>query len=657
VSTGTAAWECKRLGGYGFVRPQLTNAFIVCGAKVIIDGRAFDWGFERGDGDGWVAAKTLGHAVPNLPVAERRLEWGLRPAILPAMIEEPRRVGAVRHVEQVTSDDTRPLRIEEANHRADEAPAWQRLLKDPSPLTIPPHTRRRVIVDFDEYYCGYPELITTGGRGASVRLMFAEALFEQPEGKTKGNRDAVDGKFFVGVGDTFLPDGGPRCTFETLWWEAGRYMEVLVQTGAEPLTIESLLIRETRYPLDFAVDFESSDPRLAEVIPVALRTLRMCAHETYMDCPYYEQLMYVGDTRLEVLTTYVASPDERLPRKAIELFDLSRDPSGLTQARYPTRVSQTIPPFSLFWVGMVHDYAMWRDDAAFVRARLPGVRAVLDAYRAHTNRDGLVGHIDGWNTVDWVKAWPHGMPPGAHGGANATINFQTAMMLRLAAELEEQAGEPELGARNRKTADRVAAAANAAFWDESRGLYGEDAAHARFSEHAQCLALIGGSVPVDRRARVAQGLLNDPDLDRTTIYYSHYLFEACRLLGRIDRVFDRMGLWFGLRAGGFRTTPEMPEPSRSDCHAWGAHPVFHYFASVLGVRPAAAGFKRVRIEPQLGPLTWAKGTLVHPAGALTVEVKLTDGRLSGSVELPPSVSGTLAHGGQERELRPGSTRL
>ena len=30
----------------------------------------------------------------------------------------------------------------------------------------------------------------------------------------------------------------------------------------------------------------------------------MCAHETYMDCPYYEQLQYGGDTRLEILATY-----------------------------------------------------------------------------------------------------------------------------------------------------------------------------------------------------------------------------------------------------------------------------------------------------------------------------------------------------------------
>ena len=98
---------------------------------------------------------------------------------------------------------------------------------------------------------------------------------------------------------------------------------------------------------------------------------------------------------------------------------------------------------------MVHDYAMWRDDAAFVRDRLPGVRAVLDAYRARLTADGLVGPLDGWNFMDWVPGWGGGMPPGAHGAANATINFQAVMVLRLAAELEEHAGEPELAAERR----------------------------------------------------------------------------------------------------------------------------------------------------------------------------------------------------------------
>ena len=105
-----------------------------------------------------------------------------------------------------------------------------------------------------------------------------------------------------------------------------------------------------------------------------------------------------------------------------------------------------------------------------------------------------------------------------------------------------------------------------------------------------------------------------------------------------------MGLWFELPALGFTTTPEQPEPSRSDCHAWGAHPLYHYFATVLGIRPASPGFATVEIRPQLGSLTDARGTLVHPRGEIAVDVREGEDGLHGRVTLPPGVSGQLQVG-------------
>jgi len=89
----------------------------------------------------------------------------------------------------------------------------------------------------------------------------------------KGNRDDIEGKAFIGIGDTFEPDGGSHRAFSTLWWEAGRYLEIIVNTADEPLTIDSFSLRETRYPHEWSSRFKASDPRLADVIPIARRTL------------------------------------------------------------------------------------------------------------------------------------------------------------------------------------------------------------------------------------------------------------------------------------------------------------------------------------------------------------------------------------------------
>ena len=68
------------------------------------------------------------------------------------------------------------------------------------------------------------------------------------------------------------------------------------------------------------------------------------------------------------------------------------------------------------------------------------------------------------------------------------------------------------------------------FWDETRGLLADDIAHKHFSEHSQCLALLAGGLDAVRAERIADSLLKQDGLDRTTIYFTHYLFEAYRLI-------------------------------------------------------------------------------------------------------------------------------
>ncbi|MBN1372678.1 MAG: hypothetical protein JW987_12125 [Anaerolineaceae bacterium] len=658
LATGRAPWEAKLLSGFSFTPPM---SAIFVGHKQVLDGTQYGWGFERGEGPGWQSARVL--ALGATAGANNELPADshfLLPAALPPRLDEPRWLGTVRNISAPALSETHSIPVRAADHLAEEEPAWAGLLHGANEVTLPPNTRRRVIIDLEDYYCLYPEWVVSGGQGGSLRLQFQESLFANPATWDKGHRGEVEGKFFTmiwrntdGLGDSFKLNGGEQRRLDTLWWNAGRYVEVLLETSNQPLTIHSVLWHETRYPLEAQSAFQADDQRLDKVFKLGVRALQMCAHETYMDCPFYEQMLYAGDGRLECLVTYALTEDDRLPRKVLQLFDWSRLPEGLTQSRYPSRIRQMIPPFSLWWVAMVSDYLLWRGDPAFVRSLLPGVRAVLDAFTHLREADGLVRSPEGWNYVDWVPAWDSGIPPGGlPGEICGPINWQYVLALRLSAGLETYCGDNELAVRWQRLAVETARALTERYWDEERGLFADDASHTIFTEHSQCLAVLSGLIPAQHQDLISRNLFSAGDLTRPTVYFMHYFFEACRELDRMDVFFERMQAWFEMSELDFKTTYETDPPAgtRSDCHAWGAHPLFHYFSSVLGIRPIAPGFEVVEIAPQLGPLQRAAAQMVHPRGRVDVEAEVTPQGLRVRISLPKGVKGVLRRGEQLIDL-------
>jgi hypothetical protein len=302
-----------------------------------------------------------------------------------------------------------------------------KLLQGAGAVSVPANTEVAVLVDLQNYFTAYPRLRLSGGKGAKVSVGWAEGLYEVDAAgkrlKSKGNRDEIVGKLFYGNTDTVVSDGGSGRDYRTWWWRAGRYLKLTVRTAEEPVTLDRFDLLESRYPIEDEGRFASSDAALDAVSPLLVRGLQMCAHETYMDCPYYEQLMYVGDTRLEMLTTYQMTPDTRLPERGIELYDWSRSTWGLVAEHYPSRTPQLSPTFSLIWVSLVRDFAFWRDDPDFVRQRLTGVRSVIEEFRALRGPSGLLEQVPGWPFVDWVPAWSVGNAPDGIKGISSINNL------------------------------------------------------------------------------------------------------------------------------------------------------------------------------------------------------------------------------------------
>ena len=331
----------------------------------------------------------------------------------------------------------------------------------------------------------------------------------------------------------------------------------------------------------------------------------------------------MGDTRIQGLITLYMSDDDRLVRQAIEHFDLSRIPEGITASRYPSDLGQYIPTFSPIWVAMVHDYWMHRDAPEYVRGFLPGIRSVLGWFEGRIDETGMLGPIPWWPFVDWAKGWDRGVPPGGGEGHSTVISLQFVYALERAAELEGRLGVAGLADHYRSLAQKVRDAVRRRAWDTARGLFRDKPEGDTYSQQANVMAILTDAVAPAEQAALMERVLSDTTLTQSTYYFSYYQLEALRKAGLGERYVDQLAPWRGMLDLGLTTVPETPEPTRSDSHAWSAHPNYGLLATVLGVRPAEPGFKSVRIAPNLGPLRRAEGRVPHPQGEIVVRLART----------------------------------
>ena len=503
----------------------------------------------------------------------------------------------------------------------------------------------------------YPEIIVSYGKGSTITFTYAEALFDK-NGK-KGNRNEITGKEIAGNFDIIQPDGGLNRLYRPLWMRTYRYLQLDITTADDSLKIEDLYGMSTGYPFEEKAKFSSNDASLQDIWNVGWRTAKLCAGETYFDCPYYEQLQYEGDTRIQSLISLYVTGDDRLMRKALLNFYDSRVPEGLTQGRYPSNRLQVIPPFSLYWVTMVYDYWMHRKDDKFVSQFLTGITGVLDWYEKHIDHQkNMLGPMNWWNFTDWNNAFPGGTPPGADKGNSSIITLQYVNTLLQAAPLFESFGKKEQALQFRNLAAVLMKGTYKNCFDQAKGEMADNALKNSFSQHASIMGVLTGCIPVADQKAVMKKVLNDTTLSQATFYYRFYLTRALKKAGMADLYYSQLKPWRDMIKIGLTTFAENPDPTRSDCHAWSSSPNYDFIATICGIVPGSAGFAMVRIEPALGELTNASCEFPHPDGNISVTLnrKGTNG-IKADIVLPSKLTGVFIWKGKEVMLHGGKQRI
>jgi alpha-L-rhamnosidase len=641
-----SSWRVRDEAGRGALGHNGVHDYFAAGPAERIDGRAVDWSWDQpGDADGWDTPQEVGHAATR-EAQDADNNWELVQDALPPM-------------EHRLTDAGKPVRVD----GLPSLPAFPA-----APLEIPAHAHITLLLDRGVLQTAYPELTVSGGRDATIAVTYSEALYDA-QGQ-KGNRNEIEGRHIAGITDEFIAGGGESRRFQPLWWRTWRYLQLDVTTKEEPLRLEGFRAWFSAYPFDAKAAIAGDIPQLDALWQTGWRTARLCAHETYMDAPYWEQLQYVGDTRIQALISYVMTGDSRLARQAIVNIDDSRTPEGITQSRYPSGLPQFIPPFSLLWVGMVHDYWMYVDDLALVKETLPHTRTVLDWFAARQRPDGLLGKLPWWEFGDWTATYRDGVPPQEADGGSALLTLQFIEALHDAGELESRYGSHERAQEYEARIRKASAALNAKNWDPRYGLYADTPAKKTYSIEANILAVWLDVAPHQEQAPILRRLLASspghetaldgkpiPAMSAPTYYFRFYLSRALAHAGLGDEYVHQLGPWYDMLRLGLSTWAENPEPTRSDCHAWSASPNYDLLTLVAGIQPAEPGFKKVLVAPHLRGLHQLDATMAHAGGTIHTVYQLNGADWTATVTLPQSLAGELVWGVHRYPLHEGTQVL
>ena len=562
--TNPSGWRCWWDRS---LQPQPERAGTVRGHVGVGSGEVFEaesypsaWdhpGFHDSD---WSVPRVVCERAAN-PWGNLPLGHDLRPEPIPAMREYAVSWARVAAYE---SDSA-------------EAEVQSPTLHVPVGFYFPPHTRTRIVLDRGVVTNAYPTLCWAGGEGARMRLVWCEAPLDPITGG-KGDRGEVEGRTLPGLCDVIRCGKAYTGVWEPLWFRSFRYLEWTVETADEPLAVQGPELAATEFPLE-----RRRSPRLPEVDPnwagfldMTDRTARLCSHETFFDCPHYEQSQFPGDARILARYHYAVYDEDRLARKAIDDLHAGRTHTGLLRSHWPSRMEQVISTYSLAWIGMLHDFLAYRGEGAFLRPYLPAARAILDWFDLHRRGDGLVGHCEAPFT-DWAEGFTAGNAPQGDASGDGGSSIVTAMVAQAAgelAELERACGVEAWSTRWQAMAASCGEAVRARCWDDKRRILADTPDRRHFSVHAQVQATLAGVLGEDEAGAALRRAMREPTMVQPgTLYYHYWLGIALLRCGERDAAAALLDDWLAmLRGTGLTTWPEANKPDppgpRSDCHGW-----------------------------------------------------------------------------------------
>jgi hypothetical protein len=467
---------------------------------------------------------------------------------------------------------------------------------------------------------------------------------------------------------------------ESFDYESLRFLQVHVREAAGPVVLSDVGVRRRSYPWPRPPHFRCGEARLQRVFEASFNTLVNSAQETIVDGMGRERQQYSGDGAHQLHATRLACGDRQLARRFLRTYPMGQTLEGYFLDCWPAwdrlnRIAQrqvgATPWGPLVDHGITLVYDAWRHWQETGESDLPVLlypRFVRFAEYLLARRDanGLLP-VEGWGVpAVWID---NGFERARH--RQCALNLFAAAVLGSAlGPLAALAGDAAGQKRWTSASAALLAAAVRRHWSSERGLFvanlpwEDEEGTAVLDDRSLATALLFDQCPGGRTAESVAALASPrPALVLGYPANAHWRMQALARHGRIDAVLRELReRWAVLPAVvQNNTTPEdwgvRPDSSDQWSHC-AVGPLFVLYMDVAGIRPAAPGFERVSVRPQLGDLPSLELTCHTVRGPIPFAARRQQGGHVVAVTLPEGMAGELLLPSGERvALAPGQTTV
>lgn len=361
-----------------------------------------------------------------------------------------------------------------------------------------------------------------------------------------------------------------------------KYLQV---QSEKPLNEIKISIVPTMYPVS-----EQPRPKLDtlenEIYDTCVRTLKLCMHEHYEDCPWREQALYAMDSRNQMLCGYYAFGETRFSRANLELMSKDNREDGLLSICYPIKKNLVIPSFSLHYFTECAEYLRHSGDLAFLKEIYPKLENILSVFLSKMKTEGdviLPFSGDGyWNFYEWRD--------GLDGHANTDLSEPDLILNALLSLALQRMSEiaDALSLKNRY--DEIAKILNGSiqkyFYCEEKELFMDRIQNPSYSVLGNSLAILCGACEKEKAVALCERLISDTALTPISLSMRCFLNDAL-LMTDFSRyreyiLSDIRTRYLPMLEYGVGTVWETEKGeidfsrAGSLCHGWSAIPIYYY---------------------------------------------------------------------------------